>query len=353
MASKAVSVLVLYINLAVLMSSALAAVPVSAGMQSFGNAVKEITIAEETVMFEHTLSSQATHGAITQQWHAGGKDEELRVRVYVDGETTASIDYPVLLGHGGRQTKFVSPWGNGAFGRTHDSGFYNVYLIPFQKSVRVTLTPTARVTTWYMVHGMENAPLVVSGLQLPPASTRLHMQRTTTTASPETLVTFVNASNTSGLLRQLVLQTNSSNYAYQEGCVSAIVDQQMLWLSSGLEDYFFGAYFHSMPDQHLPYSGFALNAVPAPSNCTKALCTNALMAYRIHEHDPVLFKDSLQFSWIASSDNTDKEQGWCNWQGWPAPGVPANPPKPQPPSAGAVAIDAIAWYYTWDAVDAA
>ena len=33
---------------------------------------------------------------------------------------------------------------------------------------------------------------------------------------------------------------------------------------------------------------------------------------RIHEPDPLLFSSSFEFQWIASSDNRDKNAGFCN-----------------------------------------
>jgi hypothetical protein len=72
----------------------------------------------------------------------------------------------------------TGPWGNDLFGRSHDSGFYNTYLVPFGKSIRITLTdPVASSDFWYMVRGVENLPLVVSGLEL-PISARLKLIHT-------------------------------------------------------------------------------------------------------------------------------------------------------------------------------
>jgi hypothetical protein len=50
-----------------------------------------------------------------------------------------------------------------------------------------------------------------------------------------------------------------STAPYQEGCVQASVDGRKIWLSSGLEDYFLGSYFHSMPQLSLPLTGFQLS----------------------------------------------------------------------------------------------
>ena len=78
---------------------------VAGGMRSFGTAIKSANLIQnhERVVFEYNLTEGATHGAITQQWHAGkpsGITPSLRIRVYVDGEANASVDYPLFLAHG-------------------------------------------------------------------------------------------------------------------------------------------------------------------------------------------------------------------------------------------------------------
>lgn len=116
-------------------SSVTAPPAVAPGMKSIGVAVKASTMQRgiEKVVFEHTLSPGATHGVMTEAWHAGrasGTNPNLRVRYYIDGETSASVDYPLFLAHGTgpAQTNIskIGPWGNAIFGRTHDSGWYNV-----------------------------------------------------------------------------------------------------------------------------------------------------------------------------------------------------------------------------------
>ena len=145
-----------------------------------------------------------------------------------------------------------------------------------------------------MCRGVENLPIVAAGLTLPP-STRLHLQHTKKTVQAGTLIKFASVAGKAGLMRQFNLVVNSSNYRYQEGCMSAMIDQTPLFLSSGLEDYFLGAssthrwmahtdvvpavsgaYFHSMPTEHLPYSGFE-NIQPATSE-PEAIATNSLAA---------------------------------------------------------------------------
>ena len=87
--------------------------------------------------------------------------------------------------------------------------------------------------------------------------------------------------------------------------MSALIDNDTpLWLSSGLEDYFLGAYFHSMPTEHLPHLGFE-NIEPATAMSKNSslpdriLSSNSLAAYRIHEPDPLLFSSSFQFRYAT------------------------------------------------------
>jgi hypothetical protein len=92
-----------------------------------------------------------------------------------------------------------------------------------------------------MCRGVENLPITMAGLTL-PTSTRLNLVHTQETIESGSLSTWVNVTGKSGLLRQLNLVVNSTDYGYQEGCVSAKIDgTNDLWLSSGLEDYFLGA----------------------------------------------------------------------------------------------------------------
>eukprot|EP00040_Diaphanoeca_grandis_P012242 m.62236 g.62236 ORF g.62236 m.62236 type:complete len:371 (-) comp23117_c0_seq1:77-1189(-) len=342
------------------------------GLKSIGVAVKECRLVAgvEKTVFEHTLSAGATHGVMTQAWHAGkssGVNPMLRIRYYIDGETEASIDYPLFLAHGtgplqtsgtnvspddpppGTNESHTGPWASALFGRTHDSGWYNNYLVPFGKSVKITLTDDRGSAFWYMCRGVENLPMVAAGISMPP-STRLKLTRTTKTVMVGEVINFANVSNKSGLMRQFNLVINSSNYGYQEGCMSARIDGDTdLWLSSGLEDYFLGAYFHSMPTQHLPLSGFqnvqpAVQQPPAPPGM-KLIPTNALAAYRIHEPDPLLFTSSFTFQWVASSDNAHHNGGYCNYD-WPAAPIPTT--RPPIDASHTVTVDALSWVYAWD-----
>ena len=88
--------------------------------------------------------------------------EKTRIRVYVDGERTPSIDMEMGLGHGVGFGEAAAPWGAARLGKTgHPSGVYNAYRIPFGSGVRVTAQrpeglPDAAF--WWIVRGTENLP---------------------------------------------------------------------------------------------------------------------------------------------------------------------------------------------------
>ena len=96
--------------LATVATLATAAPPVAKGMKSIGVAIKQAKLVKgvEQTVFEHTLSAGATHGVMTEAWHAGkssGVNPNLRIRYYVDGEAEASVDYPLFLAHGTGQCR--------------------------------------------------------------------------------------------------------------------------------------------------------------------------------------------------------------------------------------------------------
>ena len=57
--------------------------------------------------------------------------------------------------------------------------------------------------------------------------------------------------------------------------------------------------------------------------------------------------------WVASSDNTHHNGGFCNYD-WPAAEMPAQakPIVPDPEAGLAVSVDALAWVYVWPEADA-
>ena len=173
----------------------------------------------------------------------------------------------------------------------------------------------------------------------------------------------------------------SSSCAYQEGCVQATVDGRKLWVSSGLEDFFLGSNFHTMPNYQLPTAGFYLdnsstinsggwrNGLPNAvrvvqsftSLCNVHVCLRAsqlmivthcmqLSAYRIMNDEPIFFKDSLRFQWQPHGQQASLAATYpisCN-RGWPQKEGPVPPPDAHGDmTIGAVSISSLTYVYTW------
>ena len=108
-------------------------------LKTFSVAGKEATVLngyKEAELFAH-----GGRGCLTHMWFGGDWPgyEKTRIRIYVDGDKTPSIDMQLGLGHGVGFGDPASPWGTARMGKTgHPSGIYNTFRIPFGKGIRVT-----------------------------------------------------------------------------------------------------------------------------------------------------------------------------------------------------------------------
>ena len=87
---------------------------------------------------EVELLSDPGAGCLTHMWFGGDfpNSAKTRIRVYVDGEKTASIDMELFLGAGIGFDDPAAPWGTRKNGRTGGGdNVYNTYPIPDRKSV--------------------------------------------------------------------------------------------------------------------------------------------------------------------------------------------------------------------------
>jgi hypothetical protein len=132
-------------------------------------------------------------GCLTHMWFGGDWQgyEKTRIRVYLDGETTPSIDMELGLGHGVGFAEPAAPWGCDRLGKTgQPSGLYNTYRIPFGTGVRVTAQrdreSPRESAFWWIIRGTENLPVTVGGVRLPDdARLRLHRLENHTARSLE------------------------------------------------------------------------------------------------------------------------------------------------------------------------
>ena len=241
----------------------------------------------------------------------GVMDENMRIRIYIDGEQEASIDFMLFLAHGigsdeKTEAKYM-PWGTKRIGHNADGAIYNTYQIPFDKSFRVTATHPSGGTFWYIIRGVEGMPVVVGNLELPVHNTRLRLYKNVDIhLTPLQFITLANVNSTAGWLYQVTLFTRSSDFQYLKACMRAKIDgNNITWLSSGTDDFFLSGYYFSGGVYHTDNSGLTYKNDPG-----------TMSAYKFFENDPVLFSKSFELMWRCG-DTNDVNQGCPS--DWPPP----------------------------------
>ena len=283
------------------MTSSAADMP--SNLKTFGTMGKQLTVlshGSETELFQH-----AGKGCLTHMWFGGSfKDyDKTRIRVYVDGETNASIDMEMFLGHGIGFADKSAPWGVARIGKTGDpSGVYDTYRIPFEKSVRVTaqLAPTTpdHPEFWWIVRGTENLPAELGGMRLPERA-RLKLYKMEHHAARPLEEFALCDVQGEGALYEVTMSAKGSrttanpgdrwkDLSYMEGCMRAYLDgaAQPLFLSSGLEDYFCGTYYFNKGRYYTDVSG--LTHLDADAH--------EFSAYRFHDQDPIFFHKGMRLA---------------------------------------------------------
>lgn len=310
-------------------------IEVTSNMRSFSSAIKggTITANVEKIMYEHNTGQP---GVVTEQWFTGigVMDENMRIRIYIDGETSPSLDFQLLLAHGIGFTEKLeaqyTPWGTRRLAHAADGGIYNTYRIPFSKSFKVTATHPKGGQFFYIIRGVENMPVVVGDLTL-PSNARLRLYKNVNVKlSPLQFIPLASTNNTAGLLFQVTLAANSTDFNYLEACMRAIIDgsSNVTWLSSGTEDFFLSAYYFNRGVFHLDNSGLTYLEKPG-----------MMSAYKFFENDPLLFTSSFQLLWRCG-ETLDTNYG-CPTD-WPPPGATESSRNSLPKLA-----DTVVTTYTW------
>jgi hypothetical protein len=219
--------------------------------------------------------------------------------MYVDGEKMPSIEMELFLGHGIGFGDNTAPWGTERMGNIGgNSGIYNTYKVPFGTRIRITaeLAPEADENPmfWWIIRGTENLPVSFSGIQLPDkARLKLHKLEGYT-AQPLEEFSLCEVGG-AGMLYQVTMQAKGlrksghwNDLSYMEACVRAYTgpERQLLYLSSGLEDYFLGTYYFNR--------GRYNNMLAGLTHINKE--ENEFSAYRLHEDDPVFFQDGFKLT---------------------------------------------------------
>jgi hypothetical protein len=263
---------------------------------TMGKELRPLSKSKEAVLFEHEGK-----GCLTHMWFGGAFKAygETRIRVYVDNEEEASIDMELLLGHGIGFNNASAPWGTERMGNTGgDSGIYNTYRIPFGTHVKVTAQLAAEAADnplfWWIIRGTENLPVSLGGVELPEnARLKLHKLESHV-AEPLEEFTMCDVKG-AGALYQVTMEAKGlrktnhwKDLSYMESCIRAYVNdgKDMVYLSSGLEDYFLGTYYFK--------KGTFVNLLAGVTHLDKK--ENEFSAYRLHEDDPVFFQNGLRLT---------------------------------------------------------
>ena len=272
-------------------------------LKTFGTVGKQLTVLShdrETELFRH-----AGKGCLTHMWFGGDfKDyDQTRIRIYVDGETQASIDMEMFLGHGIGFADKSAPWGVARIGKTGDpSGIYDTYRIPFGKGVRVTaqLAPATpnHPDFWWIIRGTENLPAEVGGMRLPERARLKLYKLEHHLARPLEEFALCDVRG-AGALYEVTMAAKGSrttanpadrwkDLSYMEGCMRAYLDGagQPLFVSSGLEDYFCGTYYFNKGRYYTDVSG--LTHLDAEAR--------EFSAYRFHDQDPIFFHRGMRLA---------------------------------------------------------
>ena len=301
-----------------LLQRALALVQVTSNMKSFSSAIKNgwIISNQEKVLYEHDTGEP---GVITEQWFTGGMmNQNARIRIYIDGEVDASLDFNLFIAHGlgFPETDDLKniPWGTRRIAHTADGGIYNTIRIPFSKSFRVTATTQSSGMMWYIIRGVENYPVVLGDLVL-PSHTRLRLYKNENfLLKPLDFMNLAYVKSSAGALFMVTMVAESSNLVFLEGCFRAYIDgsNRTTWLSSGTEDFFLSAFYFNKGLYHLDNAGLTYKT------------DTSIAAYKFFENDPLLFTKSFELWWRCSDEDVSVDPKYGCPNSWPDTTTPRN-----------------------------
>jgi len=289
-----------------LLGSALAGPTIDATkVKTFGTAIKNghLTTSEQTI-FEHSCVGG---GVVTEMWMTGGWAgfDQTQVRIYVDGESTPSIDYRLYMALGIGFGDDSTWQGNEILGKTaHGGGAYHTYRIPFTSSIKITanLAYQADNVFWFIVRGLENTPVILGDLLL-PADTKLKLYKNTNVTVQPYDYTTLATSPKGGAVFMVTIQAASSDLNFLEACVRAYIDgaARPQYLSSGTEDFFLSAFYYN--------GGLFTNSQSGLTHFDTQSNPNKLSMYKLFWRDPVIFSNGLKLVW-RNMEDADCPTAW-------------------------------------------
>jgi len=245
---------------------------------------------EELVLFEHE-----GQGCLTHFWFGGNFPgvEDTRIRYYIDGEETPSIDMDLYMGHGIGFNDNHAPWITKWMGKIGKrNGVHNNYQIPFGKSIKVTAQRppeySDKVRVWWIVRGVENYRPVIGGVTLPKKA-RMKLHRLEGYIADPMEEFDICKVDGNGAVFQVFIQAKppkpmTANYL--EACIRGYIggSDEPLMLSSGLEDYFLGTYYFDTGRYYGDMAGLT------------HFENGSFAGYRIHDVDPLFFQKGLRLT---------------------------------------------------------
>jgi hypothetical protein len=256
---------------------------------TMGKGERVLGAGKEAVLFEH----QGT-GCLTHFWFGGNFKgvENTRIRYYVDGEETPSIDMDLYMGHGIGFNDNHAPWTTRHMGKVGKrNGIYNNYRIPFGKSIRVTAQRAADADDnpqiWWIIRGVENGRVSLGGVELPKDARLKLIRLEDHDAQPLEEFNLCDVPG-KGAVYQVAIAAKGTSLTYLEACIRAYLggNKTPLFLSSGLEDYFLGTYYFDTGKFHSDIAGLTHFDKP----------NHSFSAYRFHDDDPIFFQNGLRLT---------------------------------------------------------
>lgn len=186
---------------------------------------------------------------------------------------------------------------------------------------------------WVIVRGTENLPTSFQGFQLPPTARLVLQKLENKVINPLDFVNVADVATGRGMLLSHTLSVSSGNLNFLEGCYHAYPDYSQafpgLTISTGTEDYFDSAFYFNAGEFHLENAGY--------THFRQVNSTSVeWSAYRMHDLDPIFFKNGFRFEW-RNGDVVDDRGFKCLLnQGGHVVGSPTQS-----------TITSYAWVYLW------
>ena len=140
---------------------------------------------------------------------------------------------------------------------------------------------------YWTIRGVRDIPATVGAFELPP-NAKLSLVSKTKYLRALQNEPFLELSGSGGLVYHVEVNIKGKNLDFMEGPVVAHIDGAEHVLGTGLDDYFNSAWWMSKSEGRFTLPG---------SVGVLERGEGHLVAYRLHEHDPLLFTNAVSFMW--------------------------------------------------------